>query len=90
MQQFFLRMCIAGMFEGHIRNIANLDYSIYITFTISSMLEFPADLLAIWGLNFIGRRWSAFLSQLLAGISMFLCCLCLGKMRQKWFNMYEI
>ncbi len=44
---FFLRcrMLIASMFDGHIRNIANLEYSIYASFTISSLLELPADLL---------------------------------------------
>ena len=56
-------MLIAGMFDGHIRNISNLSHSLYATFTISSALELPADLLAVWGLNFIGRRWSALSSQ---------------------------
>ncbi len=78
-------MLIAGMFDAHIRNIANLDYSIYATFTISSLLELPADLLAIWGLNFLGRRWSACLSQLLAGICSFLCPLFFGMPRAVTF-----
>ena len=34
----------AFLFDGHIRNITNLDYDIYITFTISAALELPADL----------------------------------------------
>lgn len=72
-------MCIASMFDGHIRNIGNLDYSIYWTFTISALLEFPSDVLAIFGLNVIGRRWSAFLSQALAGICMIITGLCLGR-----------
>ena len=75
----FTRMCIASMFDGHIRNIGNIDYSIYWTFTISALLEFPADVLAIFGLNLIGRRWSAFSSQALAGISMIITGLCLSK-----------
>jgi len=52
------------IFDGHLRNIENLKFSIYWTFTISSMIEFPSDLLAIWGLDLIGRRWSAVFSLL--------------------------
>ena len=37
-------MMTAFLFDGHIRNITNLDYDIYITFTISAALELPADL----------------------------------------------
>ncbi len=108
------------MFDGHLRNIANLvsilsfffiwiilefpfqEYSIYTTFTISSLLEFPADILvykntrpkrvfqmfqistffssmqAIYGLDLIGRRWSAFASQLLAAICSLLIPVFLG------------
>ena len=44
----FSRMLISLAFDGHVRNIANLNYSLYITFSISILLEFPADLLAIW------------------------------------------
>jgi len=53
-----------------VRNIANLDLSIYWTFTVSSALELPADLLTIWGLDALGRRWSACLSQALAAAFM--------------------
>ena len=37
-------MMTAFLFDGHIRNITNLEYDIYITFTISAALELPADL----------------------------------------------
>ena len=50
------------LFDGHIRNIENLNYSIYWTFTISSALELPSDLLSIVGMEVIGRRWSAVIS----------------------------
>ena len=46
------------LFECHVRNIVNLNYSLYFTFTLSAALELPADLLNIWGLNAFGRRWS--------------------------------
>jgi hypothetical protein len=40
-------MMTAFLFDGHIRNIVNLDYDIFIVFTISAGLELPADLLSI-------------------------------------------
>lgn len=43
----FTWMFISGLFDAHVRNIANLKNSIYITFTISAGLELPADLLTI-------------------------------------------
>jgi hypothetical protein len=43
----FSRMMTAFLFDGHIRNIVNLDYDIFIVFTISAGLELPADLLSI-------------------------------------------
>lgn len=66
-------MCISSMFDGHIRNISNLKYSIYWTFTISAALELPADLCTVWSLNAFGRRWSAFLSMTLSAIAMIVC-----------------
>eukprot|EP00094_Tigriopus_californicus_P000793 TCALIF_00767-PA protein Name:"Similar to oct-1 Organic cation transporter 1 (Caenorhabditis elegans)" AED:0.12 eAED:0.12 QI:96/0.88/0.8/0.9/0.66/0.6/10/0/526 len=63
-------MLTLGLFDMNVRIIGNLEQSIYITFTISSFLELPADLLAIWGLDWIGRRWSAFISLFLSGIAM--------------------
>ena len=63
------------VFDGHLRNIENLKFSIYWTFTISSMIELPSDLLAIWGLDKIGRRWSAVLSLLGFFLTMFVSTL---------------
>jgi len=61
------------VFDGHVRNIQNLDFSIYIAFTLSAFLELPADLLSIPGLNWLGRRWSAAISLALSGIFMIPC-----------------
>ena len=47
------------LFEANFRNVANLPYSIYWTFAIYSLLEFPSDIASIWGLDIIGRRFSA-------------------------------
>ncbi len=60
----------AFLFDGHIRNISNLNYSIFITFTISAGLELPSDLLSIICIEQIGRRWSATGSLFLAGVAM--------------------
>ena len=60
------------LFDGHIRNVDSLQYSIYWTFTISSFIELPADLASIWGLEIIGRRWSAVVSLLAFAVTMFI------------------
>eukprot|EP00094_Tigriopus_californicus_P000702 TCALIF_00680-PA protein Name:"Similar to Slc22a1 Solute carrier family 22 member 1 (Mus musculus)" AED:0.29 eAED:0.29 QI:95/0.62/0.44/1/0.75/0.88/9/32/567 len=75
MRKNFILMVIVfmfthGLFDMNVRIIGNLEQSIFITFTISAFLELPADLLAIVGLDWIGRRWSAFLSLILSGIAM--------------------
>merc|ERR1712032_879043 len=62
-----LWMLISLEFDCTVRNITNLDFSIYVSFCISAALEFPADLLSIVGLEWLGRRWSAALSMLAVG-----------------------
>lgn len=52
---------VSLLFESNVRNIENLPYSIYVTYTIYSFLEFPSDIAAIWGLDILGRRLSAIL-----------------------------
>ena len=66
------------LFDGHIRNIVNLKYDIYTTFTLSAALELPADLLSIVCLDHLGRRWSAAGSLFLSGICMIVCGLVPG------------
>ncbi len=44
-------MLTSLVFDGHGRNISNLDYSLYVTVTIAVALELPADLFAIWSQN---------------------------------------
>lgn len=73
-----IRALTATLFDCHIRNISNLNYSIYWTLTFSAALEIPADLLAIWGIDKLGRRWSSFLSHVCAGAAMILCGIFLG------------
>jgi MFS family permease len=61
------------IFDGHARNIVNLDYNIIISFTVSALLEFPAGLLPIPLLETIGRRWCGGCSLFLSAISMVVC-----------------
>jgi len=44
-----------------VRNLGNLDqYSLYVTFSLTGLLELPADLLTIVTLDYLGRRWTNF------------------------------
>ncbi len=63
----------SALYEMNMRNIENLPYSIYLTFSIYSVLEFPSDIASIWGLDSIGRRWSSVLSLTGFFISAFVC-----------------
>ena len=71
-------MLTSVVFDGHVRNISNLNYSLYVTFTIAVSLELPADLVAIWGLNNFGRRWSAAVPLAVASTAMVACAFTLG------------
>ena len=56
LQEIFLNYFLCSLqFDAHVRNIANLDFSIYWSFMISAGLELPADLLSIVGLELLGR-----------------------------------
>ena len=61
------------LFEANYRNVANLPYSIFWTFTLYSLLEFPSDIVSIWGLDIIGRRFSAVASLGSFSIMMIIC-----------------
>ena len=61
------------LFEANFRNVANLPYSIYWTFAIYSLLEFPSDIVSIWGLDIIGRRFSAVASLGSFSVMMIIC-----------------
>jgi len=67
-----LFMIISCVFDATVRNVSNLDFSIYVSFMVSTGLELPADLLSIAGLTYLGRRFSASLSLGLCGLFMLL------------------
>lgn len=61
------------VFDGHVRNIVNLNYDIFTIFPLSCALELPAAFIAIFACDYLGRRWTSFGAHFLAAIFMFLC-----------------
>ncbi|CAB3253935.1 unnamed protein product [Arctia plantaginis] len=61
-------MSIAMVFDGHVRNVGTLGLDMFITFSIATFTEFPADILLICILDVVGRRWLAFSTMALSGI----------------------
>lgn len=61
-------MSISMVFDGHVRNVGSLGLDTFLTFTIATATEFPADLLLISILDIAGRRWLAFGSMVVSGI----------------------
>ena len=49
------------------------NYDIYTTFSVSAALELPADMLCIYLLDVLGRRWSAAASFALSSSFMLAC-----------------
>ena len=72
-------MLMALLFDALVRNISNLDFNIYMSFMISGAIEFPADLFSIVGLNYLGRRWSSFVSLFACGVTILPCAWLTGK-----------
>ncbi|XP_050678261.1 carcinine transporter-like [Leptidea sinapis] len=65
-------MSIAMVFDGHVRNVGSLGLDMFVTFTIATATEFPADVLLILTLDIVGRRWLAFGSMVMSGVFSFL------------------
>lgn len=61
-------MAISLVFDGHVRNVGNLGLNLFVTFTIGSATEFPADTLLTFSLDRLGRRWLACGSLVLSGV----------------------
>lgn len=63
-----LWMIISLVFDGHVRNVETLGLDVFLTFTIASATEFPADTFLTMVLDVWGRRWLAAGSLVLSGI----------------------
>ena len=79
---FALIMVINCIFDTTVRNITNLNFEFYLSFMIATSMELPADLASIFGINLIGRRWSAFLSLFTCGITMLVCAFTTGTVQK--------
>ena len=50
-----VNLCFSSLlFEANYRNIENVPFSLYWTYTIYSILEIPSNLAALWGLEALG------------------------------------
>ncbi|XP_015590141.1 organic cation transporter protein [Cephus cinctus] len=67
-------MAISLVFDGHVRNVDNLGLDVFITFTIASATELPADTFLTAVLDRWGRRWLACGSMVLSGIFSIWAC----------------
>ncbi|CAH1983512.1 unnamed protein product [Acanthoscelides obtectus] len=63
-----LWMVISLVFDGHVRNVETLGLDVFLTFTIASVTEFPADTFLTMVLDVWGRRWLAAGSLIVSGI----------------------
>ena len=61
-------MAISLVFDGHVRNVGSLGLDLFVTFSVASFTEFPADTLLTFTLDRWGRRWLACGTMVLAGI----------------------
>nr|XP_026483475.1 organic cation transporter protein-like [Vanessa tameamea] len=61
-------MAISLVFDGHVRNVGSLGLDIFLTFTIATATEFPADTFLTVVLDRWGRRWLACGSMVISGI----------------------
>ncbi|KAJ0182990.1 hypothetical protein K1T71_000966 [Dendrolimus kikuchii] len=61
-------MAISLVFDGHVRNVGSLGLDIFLTFTIASATELPADTFLTVVLDRWGRRWLACGSMVISGI----------------------
>ncbi|XP_045508830.1 organic cation transporter protein-like [Colias croceus] len=60
-------MAISLVFDGHVRNVGSLGLDIFMTFTIATATEFPADTFLTIVLDRWGRRWLACGSMVISG-----------------------
>lgn len=61
-------MATSLVFDGHVRNISSLGLDVFVTFTVASASELPANVILTYTLDHVGRRWYACLSMVLSGI----------------------
>lgn len=61
------------------QNASNLGTNIYQSFTYGALVEIPAQLIILFGIDWIGRRWPMVICAFLAGIAgLFTLCIPVG------------
>lgn len=55
-------------YDGHVRCLTSLGIDVFTTFTIASATEFPAEVLIIYTLDTLGRRWTLFAAVFVSGL----------------------
>ncbi|XP_026475528.1 carcinine transporter-like [Ctenocephalides felis] len=53
---------VSIVYDGHVKNLENTGWKYYLSFTIASATESPADLLLIVTLDYFGKRWMNFVT----------------------------
>ncbi|XP_045592126.1 organic cation transporter protein [Procambarus clarkii] len=61
-------MLLNLVYDGHARNVSNLPMDVFVTFSVASATELPADTFLVFTLDRWGRRWLAFGTLCLSGI----------------------
>lgn len=61
-------MAISLCFDGHVRNVGSLGLDLFVTFTVASATELPADTVLTMVLDKWGRRWLACGSMVMGGV----------------------
>nr|CAH0104187.1 unnamed protein product [Daphnia galeata] len=62
-------MVITVVYDGYVRSLAILPYSVFITNSVAGALELPADLVPVVTLDRLGRRWTLTMALSLAGLA---------------------
>ncbi len=61
-------MAIAIVYDGHVRSLESLAYNVFITNSLAGFLEFPADLIPVFTMDRLGRRWTMHISLIVAAL----------------------
>ncbi|CAL4127331.1 unnamed protein product, partial [Meganyctiphanes norvegica] len=62
-------LVIQVAYDGHMRNTENIGTNVFITYTISGLIELPADLAVILAMDWLGRRHTTVWSLVLSGVA---------------------
>ncbi|XP_059350997.1 organic cation transporter-like protein [Daphnia carinata] len=79
-------MVITVVYDGYVRSLAILPYSVFITNSVAGSLELPADLVPVVTLDRLGRRWTLMLALGCAGLA----GIATGLVPQSWAMMMTV